>query len=138
MSKIGDRIKQRRIELGLSQDELATMLGYKSRSSINKIERDGQNLPQPKITQIARALNVKPSYIMGWEQESGVFYGIDSNFFGKQEVHVLLTEEEFALIKKYRQLDADGKRNIDRQIDFELFRMNKEADEPEEKDGALG
>ena len=39
---------------------------------------------------------------------------------------------------KYRQLDADGKRNIDRQIDFELFRMNKEADEPEEKDGALG
>ena len=33
---------------------------------------------------------------------------------------------------------ADGKRNIDRQIDFELFRMNKDADEPEEKDEALG
>ncbi len=132
MSKIGDRIKQRRIELGLSQDELATMLGYKSRSSINKIERDGQNLPQPKITQIARALNVKPSYIMGWEQESGVFYGIDSKFFSKQEVHVLLTEEEFALIKKYRQLDADGKADINDLIDSKLARAERAAKEQEE------
>ena len=132
MSKIGDRIKQRRIELGLSQDELATMLGYKSRSSINKIERDGQNLPQPKIMQIARALNVKPSYIMGWEQENGVFYGIDSKFFGKQEVHVLLTEEEFALIKKYRQLDADGKADIDVLIDSKLARAERAAKEQEE------
>ena len=132
MSKIGDRIKQRRIELGLSQDELATMLGYKSRSSINKIERDGQNLPQPKITQIARALNVKPSYIMGWEQESGVFYGIDSKFFGKQEVHVLLTEEELALIKKYRQLDADGKADINDLIDSKLARAERAAKEQEE------
>lgn len=132
MSKIGDRIKQRRIELGLSQDELATMLGYKSRSSINKIERDGQNLPQPKITQIARALNVKPSYIMGWEQESGVFYGIDSKFFSKQEVHVLLTEEELALIKKYRQLDADGKADINDLIDSKLARAERTAKEQEE------
>lgn len=135
MSKIGDRIKQRRIELGLSQDELAIMLGYKSRSSINKIERDGQNLPQPKIMQIARALNVKPSYIMGWEQESGVFYGIDSKFFGKQEVHVLLTEEEFTLIKKYRQLDADGKADINDLIDSKLARAERAAKEQEE---ALG
>lgn len=132
MSKIGDRIKQRRIELGLSQDELAIMLGYKSRSSINKIERDGQNLPQPKIMQIARALNVKPSYIMGWEQESGVFYGIDSKFFGKQEVHVLLTEEELALIKKYRQLDADGKADINDLIDSKLARAERAAKEQEE------
>ena len=132
MSKIGDRIKQRRMELGLSQDELATMLGYKSRSSINKIERDGQNLPQPKIKQIARALNVTPSYIMGWEQESGVFYGIDSKFFRKQEVHVVLTEEELALIKKYRQMDADGKADIDVLIDSKLARAKRAAKEQEE------
>ena len=36
--KIGERIKYRREQLGLSQDELARRLGYKSRSSINKIE----------------------------------------------------------------------------------------------------
>ena len=45
---IGERIKERRIELGYTQDELAKKCGYKSRSSINKIELS-RNLPLPKI-----------------------------------------------------------------------------------------
>ena len=32
------RIRKRREELGMSQEELAKKMGYKSRSSINKIE----------------------------------------------------------------------------------------------------
>ena len=35
---MGDRIRKARLEKGLSQAELAELLGYKSRSSINKIE----------------------------------------------------------------------------------------------------
>ena len=35
---IGDRIKARRDELGMSQEELAHKIGYKSKTSINKIE----------------------------------------------------------------------------------------------------
>lgn len=66
--KIGDRIKNRREALNLSQDELAKRLGYKSRSSINKIERDASGLPQSKIIQIANALQTTPAYIMGWEE----------------------------------------------------------------------
>lgn len=53
----------------MSQDELARLLGYKSRSSINKIELDQRNLTQSKIKAIAEALNTTPSYIMGWEEE---------------------------------------------------------------------
>ena len=34
---IGQRIKVRREELNMSQEELAKRIGYKSRSSINKI-----------------------------------------------------------------------------------------------------
>ena len=37
---IGQRIKVRREELNMSQEELAKRIGYKSRSSINKIELD--------------------------------------------------------------------------------------------------
>ena len=66
--KIGERIKYRREELEMSQDELARRLGYKSRSSINKIEKDASGLPQTKIVAIANALQTTPAYIMGWEE----------------------------------------------------------------------
>ena len=67
--EIGERIKARREELGMTQDELARAVGYKWRSSINKIELNAQRLPQRKIEEIARALKVTPSYLMGWEDE---------------------------------------------------------------------
>lgn len=63
---IGERIKLRREELNMTQDELAKKLNYKSRSSINKIELDIYNLKQSKIKMIADALQTTPSYIMGW------------------------------------------------------------------------
>lgn len=65
---IGERIKRRREELGMTQDELARAAGYKSRSSINKIEIDGRGIPQPKIEALAKALKVTPAYLMGWEE----------------------------------------------------------------------
>ena len=68
MPTIGSRIRTRREELGLSQDELAKRLGYKSRSSLNKIELDQRNLTQSKIKAIADALETTPSYIMGWDE----------------------------------------------------------------------
>ena len=66
---IGDRIKKRREQLDMSQYELALKLGYKSRSSINKIELGLQNLTQSKIKSIADALDTTPSYIMGWTDD---------------------------------------------------------------------
>ena len=67
MSTIGSRIRARREALGWSQEELGKRLGYKSRSSINKIELDQRNLTQSKIKAIADALCTTPSYIMGWD-----------------------------------------------------------------------
>ena len=69
---IGERIKARREELQLSQDELAKRLGYKSRSSINKIETDSRNLTQSKIKPIADALDTTPAYIMGWGEDAEI------------------------------------------------------------------
>lgn len=42
---IAERIKRRREQLGLSQDDLARKLGYRSRSSITKIEVVKDNAP---------------------------------------------------------------------------------------------
>lgn len=63
------RIKQRREELGLSQDELAKRMGYKSRSSINKIELGANDIPQSKIAKFAEALETTEVYLMGFEDD---------------------------------------------------------------------
>ena len=45
---IGERIKARREALEMSQEELAHKIGYKSKTSINKIELGIQELRQSK------------------------------------------------------------------------------------------
>lgn len=67
---IGKQIRERRTELGLTQDELAKKLGYKSKSSINKIELGVNDIPQSKIEQFAKALDTTPAYLMGWETKT--------------------------------------------------------------------
>ena len=65
MSSLGENIKNRRIELGLSQEELADKLGYKSRSTIAKIESGINDLTQSKIAAFANVLNTTRSQLMG-------------------------------------------------------------------------
>ena len=60
-------IKTRREQLGLSQDELAHLLGYASKSSIAKIEKGVNDIPQSKIQAFATALQTTPAYLMGWD-----------------------------------------------------------------------
>lgn len=65
---IGERIKKRREELGLTQEEVAKKCGYKSRSSINKIELS-RDLPLRKVEIMADALETTPGVLMGWDEE---------------------------------------------------------------------
>ena len=66
---IGKRIKKRREELQLSQDELAKKVGYTSRSTINKIEKEINDITQSKIVAFADALDTTPAYLMGWDND---------------------------------------------------------------------
>ena len=69
MAKIGENIRRKREELGLSQEELATRMGYKSKSTINKIELGINDIPQNKITKFAEVLGTTPAVLMGWVDE---------------------------------------------------------------------
>ena len=71
--EIHKNIKKYREKSGLSQEQLAVMVGYKDRSSIAKIEAGQVDLSQSKIASIAKALNVSPTVLMGWEDE-GIDY----------------------------------------------------------------
>ena len=71
MKTVGDRIREKREELGMTQEELSKKLGYKSRSSVNKME-NARELPLKKVTMMADVLGCSPSYLMGWDEESNV------------------------------------------------------------------
>ena len=64
-------IRKFRIEHKMSQDTLAKLTGYTSRSSIAKIEKGEVDLPLSKIEAFADALNVEPSELMGdtWDDD---------------------------------------------------------------------
>lgn len=67
--EIGERIKKRREELGMSQDELAKKVGYTSRSSVAKVETNANGMVQSKLVAFAKALNTTPAYLMGWTND---------------------------------------------------------------------
>ena len=64
---LGDRIRSRREELRMSQEELATRLGYKSRSTIAKIESGENDLTQSKIVAFAEALSTTARWLLDYD-----------------------------------------------------------------------
>lgn len=48
---------------------------------------------------------------------------------------IQLTDQEKSMIKKYRQLNADGKLVIDNQIDFMLYKQEQSAEKEEQSLG---
>lgn len=64
----GQRVKSRREELGITQDELAHKIGYKNRSTVSGIEAGTRTVNPEYINALASALETTPSYLMGWER----------------------------------------------------------------------
>lgn len=70
MSVLSVRIRQRREELGMSQEELAARMGYRSKSSITKIEKGVNDIPQNKLEDFAAALETTTAWLLGLEAET--------------------------------------------------------------------
>ena len=60
-------IRSRRIALKMTQQELAQKLGYKSTSTIAKIESGENDIPQAKLAAFAEALNTTTADLMGFK-----------------------------------------------------------------------
>lgn len=65
---IGDMIKRKRIENGWTQEELAKRMGYKSKSTINKIELGINDVNQQNIVKFAKVLGTTIPYLMELEE----------------------------------------------------------------------
>lgn len=128
--EIGERIKKRREELRMSQDELAKKVGYTSRSSVAKVETNANGMVQSKVVAFAKALQTTPAYLMGWvddeetEKKNDAIAHIilrlrsDDNFREVvEDLNGPSASNSLLLIKKYNILNEIGKNKIDAYID---------------------
>lgn len=59
-----NNLKRRRLELGMSQEELAEKVGYNSKSSISKLESGSADVTRTKLLRIARVLDTTPEELL--------------------------------------------------------------------------
>lgn len=107
---IGSRIKQRRVELGLTQPELAKLVGI-SKGSIGNYE---SNVSSPNEKILFKLFEILKC---------------DANFLYQDDFQYNLTNEnvaqdskEIKLLTYYRQLDVYGKDMVDTVLDKEYKR----------------
>lgn len=82
MTNFGERVKARREQLGITQQELAEAVGYTHKSSINKIERGQIRGSVEQIAAFAKALKTSRAYLAGDidDPERKVIYDGNGNF----------------------------------------------------------
>lgn len=138
MNNIGENIRRAREKAGLTQDELAQKLGYKTRSSIAKIESGTNDIPRSKIVSIANALGISPSALMGWGRElddlDWKVHELYPDFTPKNGYisDIIESKHEQMVIIAYRKAEKPLRDGIDRMLGIEPLDTEQE-DEGEEK-----
>lgn len=113
LEQIINRIKNRRLELDLSYQNLADLTGI-SKSTLQRYETGYiRKVPITQISVIAKALLVTPNYLMGWNQTD----------------EIIFSNNEIAHIKKYRALDERGKQAVDDTLEREYEFVKPKAEE---------
>lgn len=127
MTDIGKNIRRIRTSIGMTQEELAKKMGYKSKTTINKIELGVNDIPQTKIKLFAEVLGTTPAHLMGWEKEveekpvetanrlADLFIGL--------EIKEDANDSKLAImIDEYKQLDESKKEQVREYVHFLLER----------------
>lgn len=70
MKSIQEKIKARRLELGLSLEDVAKELGVNKTTVMRYESKSIEKMPIDVIPPLAKILKCSPEYLMGWEEES--------------------------------------------------------------------
>lgn len=103
---IGERIKEKRKELNLSQEDLAKKAGYKDKTAISKFEHKGNDITMKQVKRVASALGVSAAYLMGWE-----------------DVAPDLMVNDVYIIECYSKMSSDNKKRLE---SYATFLMQQE------------
>ena len=105
---IGAKIKERRLELGLTQKQLGDAIGAKT-NTISNYENNIAVPDEDTIVAIAKVLQCDINYLFSDFLSSETEYSIS----------------EQAMIEKYRKLDAHGRRMVDYVVNEEFVRCDQ-------------
>lgn len=111
---IGKKIKERREELGLSQEQLAKMIGV-GKSAVGNYETNISSPKETVLLKIFTALKCDANYL--YED------------FLKHDDNLEITSSEKKHIKKYRALDEYGQKAVDSALDIQYERCVKESEQ---------
>lgn len=116
---IKDIIKQKRLECGYTMKELAEKVGV-SEATVSRWESGNlATMKHTKIMLLAKALKISPAMLFDAPASSSLS----------------LTQQEETHIKKYRQLDANGRERVDYVLDMEHKLANERAEKEEQRLG---
>lgn len=105
---IGIRIRKRREQLRISQEELARRTGYGGRTAISKIEKNVNGIPQDKVTLFANALQTTELYLIGTVDDPDLplkeIINADTSY--------QINEDDRILIERFHNADPEKKRII--------------------------
>lgn len=126
---IGERIKEIRTKLGMSQVSFADKLNV-SKQTLYKYENNIiTNIPSDKIEIAAKLGNVSPSYIMGWDRQVKLFTGIDGVLEKmKEDERKNITDKELELIYTYRKLSIQNQFKLSKYANAILSTQEMEND----------
>lgn len=125
VASMGQRIKERRIELGLTLEELGNMVGAGA-STVRKWETGYiKNMRSDKIKRVAVALDVTPAYLMGWDESQNVHVEqvhTNNGLIGQANAPVSIkngdsapeqmSKEETELLRIYSALSVKGRMKL--------------------------
>lgn len=131
MMALGENIKRARMKAQISQDELAKRLGYKSRSTIAKIESGENDLTQKKVAAFAKALNVSIDFLMDGDSNENNSKGVRIPVLGRVVAGIPL--EAIEEIEDYEEIP----RRMASSGEFFALRIKGRSMEPKLTEGDI-
>lgn len=105
---IGKNIAAARKRAGMTQEELAARVGYKTKSAINKIELGIRDLPQKKIAAFAQALGVTPGHLMGWDEKPAE----ELQGMGALAAQLVMDPDAMEMAREYMAMDQADRQGV--------------------------
>lgn len=137
---IGEKIKMLREQREWSQEQLAIRMGYKSRSTINKIELNINELTQSRIFAFANIFGISPSELLDDEplnmDEIKERWDDHAEQISKEvslldSIKDMYGEDAVTMLQAFMELNASGKakaiENIQDLTDVPKYRKDENA-----------